>query len=219
MPHSRRATHPVTNRPAGGARSQKWERADFDWYVEPALAVEQLMAAIDFGDDMIWDGCCGRGTVLDVAKARGHWTIGSDIVDRFPRHKFYRGNILNATRWPNAGDRALSYISNPPYSYEDDIAERIIRKVLSTFPVRRAAFILPIAFLASGGRWRFFMRDCKPSHVAIYSERHTMPPGAMIDEMGDSAFKGGMQDYCAVVYTAPMTARWRTETIWLEPSE
>ena len=209
----------MVNRPAGGARSKKHERAEFDWYVEPRVAVEQLMDGIDFGDDMIWDGCCGRGTVLDVAKARGHWTIGSDIVDRYPRHKFFRGNILNATKWPNAGDRALSYISNPPYGYEDDIAERIIRKVLTTFPVRRAAFILPIAFLASAGRHGFFTREFKPSHTAIYSERHTMPPGHMIEEMGDDAFKGGMNDYVAVVYTAPMTSRWRTETIWLRPSD
>jgi hypothetical protein len=31
--------------------------------------VEQLLSAIDFGDDLIWDPCCGAGNVLDVASA------------------------------------------------------------------------------------------------------------------------------------------------------
>lgn len=210
----------MVNRPAGGPRSEKWERADYDWYKEPRLANRQIFERFTFGEpgalDLIWDPCAGSGWVLDEAKSRGHPTIASDIIDRHPAHKFFRQNILMATRWPKAPDgRSLSVVTNPPYSYEDDIAEKIIRKILTTFPIRRAVFILPIAFLAGQDRWSFFERDFKPSHVGIYSQRHTMPPGHKIPEM-TKPFEGGMQDYCVLVYTGSRH-QWRTETVWLKP--
>lgn len=207
----------MVNRPAGGARSKKWERAPYDWYRESARVVEQLMHGVDFGDDLIWDPCCGKGNVLDVAKRYGHPTIGSDIIERHPAHRFMRGNILTQiTRMPVVEGRATSVICNPPYSYEPDIAERIIATVLDRFNVRRAAFIVPIAFLASQERWNGnkFAGRWKPSHTCIYRERHSMPPGHLIEVM-DNPYGGGMADYCAVVFTRPH--RFRTETIWLSP--
>lgn len=206
----------MVNRPAGGARSKKWEPAPYDFYRESPRVVEQLMHGVDFGDDLIWDPCCGVGNVLDVAKRYGHPTYGSDIIDRHARHPFTRGNILTQIKsMPTAAGRATSVISNTPYSYESEIAERIMVRILETYPVRRAAFIVPIAFIASQDRWgpRRLLR-WKPSHVCIYRERHTMPPGHLIDTMA-KPFAGGMADYAAVVFTRPH--RWRTELIWLPP--
>jgi len=213
----------VTNRPANKNTAKRWPRDPYDWYKEPRATNRQLfdtMAAhCPLGQpgalDLVWDPCCGSGWVLDEAKERGHPTIGSDVVDRKARHRFVRGNILLTRNPPKPpAGRSLSIVTNPPYSYEEDIAEKVIRKCL-TFPVRRAAFILPIAFLAGQNRYRFFSRDLRPSHVIIYSQRHTMPPGAYIDEMA-SPFEGGMQDYCALVYTGP-THQWRSEIIWARP--
>jgi hypothetical protein len=206
----------MVNRPAGGARSQKWDRAPYDWYCDGPRVTEQLLSRIDFGNDLIWDPCCGRGQILDVAKQWGHPTIGSDVVDRHPRHRFFRGNVLTLTKGPRPEDRELSVITNTPYSYEKDIAERIILHLLDHFAPRRAAFILPIAFLAGQERWRGnrFAGRFFPSHTCIYRERHTMPPGHLIDEM-PKPFEGGMADYCALVFTRPH--RFRTETVWLPP--
>lgn len=206
----------MVNRPAGSSRSQKWERSDYDWYIEPPRAVEQLLDGIDFGDDLIWDPCCGKGNILDVAKQWGHPTFGSDIKMRGARHRFVRANILSqVSAMPTLPDRPTSVICNPPYGYEADIAERIITRILECFAVRRAAFILPIAFLAGQERWRSDrLARFKPSHACIYRERHTMPPGNMIDTM-TNPFEGGMADYCALVFTRPH--RWRTEAVWLRP--
>jgi len=207
----------MVNRPGGGDRNKRWDRAPYDWYRESPRVVEQLMYGIDFGDDLIWDPCCGVGNVLDVAKRYGHETFGSDIINRAPRHPFQRGNILTqiaaAPRSPTG--KQVSVISNPPYGYEPEIAERIMTRIIEKFAVRRAAFIVPIAFLNSQERWgpRRLLR-WRPSHVCIYRERHTMPPGHLIDQM-ESPFAGGMADYCAVVFTRPH--RWRTELIWLPP--
>lgn len=204
----------MVNRPAGGARSQKYERAADDWYREGPRAVQQLMHVVDFANDLIWDPCCGGGNVLDVAKAYRHPVIGSDIVDRHSRHKFFRANILSQVRKaPTFPGRATSIISNTPFG---DDAERIIAHILDRYLFRRAAFIVPIAFLAGQERWRGnkFHGRWRPSHTCIYRERHSMPPGHLIDTM-KNPYGGGMQDYCAVVFTAPH--RFRTETVWLTP--
>lgn len=207
----------MSNRPAGSSRSQKWERSDYDWYCEPPRAVAQLLDGIDFGDDLIWDPCCGKGNILDVAKRWGHPTFGSDVINRFPRHRFQRGNILSQiAAMPREEGRQTSVICNPPYGYEPDIAERIITHILESYPVRRAAFILPIAFLAGQDRWARMLPRYRPSHACIYRERHTMPPGNKIDEMANP-FSGGMADYCALIWTRPH--RWRTETVWLQPGD
>jgi hypothetical protein len=207
----------VVNRPASKTTAKKWDRAPYDWYVESPRVVEQLMHAIDFADDLIWDPCCGRGNVLNVAQRYGHPTVGSDIIDRKPRHRFIRANVLTQmTRMPVYAGRQTSVISNTPYSYEPDIAERIITTILDRFPIRRAAFIVPIAFLASQDRWNRnrFAGRWRPSHTCIYRERHTMPPGHLMETML-SPFEGGMADYAALVFTRPH--RWRTETVWLSP--
>lgn len=207
----------MVNRPAGGARSKKWERSPYDFYRESPRVVEQLLHGVDFGEDLIWDPCCGVGNVLDVAERYGHETFGSDIIDRHARHRFQRGNILTQiSKAPVSRlGKPVSVISNTPYSYEDEIAERIMTRVLESFNVRRAAFIVPIAFIASQDRWSTRrLRRWSPSHVCIYRERHTMPPGHLIDQM-ESPFAGGMADYAAVVFTRPH--RWRTELVWLDP--
>jgi hypothetical protein len=217
----------MVNRPASKTTAKKWPRAPYDWYCESPRVVEQLIhglarvgarfASEDGVPDLIWDPCCGRGNVLDVAARYGHPTIGSDIIDRKPRHRFLRANVLTQmTRTPSAPGRETSIISNTPYSYEADIAERIMVTCLERFSFRRAAFIVPIAFLASQDRWNGnkFAGRWKPSHVLIYRERHTMPPGHLIDTMA-SPFDGGMADYAAIVFTRPH--RWRTETVWLQP--
>lgn len=210
----------MTNRPAGGARSKRHERSPLDYYVEPPRAVEQLFHAIDFGQDLIWDGCCGRGTVLEVAERYGHEVFGSDLQWRGHQYQWVQADILKIAYLPpviNAAMRRglqLSYVSNPPYGYAEDIAEKIMRHVLTTFPVRRAAFLVPIAFLASERRHRFFTRDHRPSHICVHSDRITCPPGHLIDQM-PKPFDGGMADYVWVVFTRPH--RWRTETVWLRP--
>lgn len=215
----------MVNRPAGGPRSERYEREPYDWYCESPRAVEQVFAGVPedtwgapfFGDDLIWDPCCGRGNILDVAKRWGHPTVGGDVVDRHPRHRFIRGNVLHTSKAPSVPGRQTSVFSNTPYHYVPKIAEQIIAHLLQPkFDLRRLAFIVPIAFLAGQERWRGqkFHGQYRPSHTLIYTERHTMPPGSKIETM-KSPFEGGMADYAVVVFTRPH--KWRTEAIWLPP--
>lgn len=216
----------MTNRPANKNTAKEWDRAPQDWYRESPRAVEQLFHGLaqhgcrfeseDGVKDLIWDPCAGGGNVLDVAARYGHPTIASDIVDRHPRHRFFRANVLSqVSKAPTLPGRATSIICNSPYSYEAEIAERIITHCIESFNVRRMAFILPIAFAASQDRWgpRRLLKF-RPSHLAIYRERHPMPPGHLIDTMA-KPYAGGMADYIVLVWTRPH--RWRTETVWLPP--
>lgn len=220
----------MVNRPAGGPRSTKYKRAPLDWYIEPPRAVEQLLHAVDFTDEKgfpmpVWDGCCGRGTVLEVAHRFNHEVFGSDLQDRraaygdfdFRNFPFVKQDIFDTTAspWGNGtwGPR-WAYVSNPPYNYADGIAEKIMRHVVLALKPYRAAFLVPIAFLSSAGRYGFFTRDLRPSHVCVHSERITCPPGHLLDSM-PNAFDGGMADYVWIVFTRPHN--WRTETVWLKP--
>lgn len=207
----------MVNRPAGGDRSKQWERADYDWYRESPRVVSQLLNSVDFSGDLIWDPCCGAGNVLDVAKLWGYKTFGSDIKNRHPRHDFQRGDILRSKiQVPLIAGRGLSVISNTPYSYEDDIAERIMMHLLDYYPIRRAAFIVPVAFFNSQNRWNRILERHHPSHVCFYRERHSMPPGHLIESMSNP-YGGGMADYGVVVFTRPYKPP--TQALWLEPGE
>jgi hypothetical protein len=212
----------VTKRLEG--KAGQYPRDPHNWYREPRSAVEQLADVVGadgdhlFAGDLIFDPCCGKGNVLDVFKSRGHATVGSDIVDRHPRHRFFRSNVLHLDTWPRMADRAMSIVTNPPYGKQDgyqSIGGDIIHRVLNLATFRRAAFLLPIEFLCGQERYRMFQK-WKPSHVAYCSERPSMPPGAMVEDMGDAAYANGMADYVWIIWTAPH--RWRTESIWLRPS-
>lgn len=214
----------MVNRPAGGARSKKHERAPQDWYCEAASDAEPLFDALALDPRLtVWDPCCGRGNLLDVAKRRGHDTVGSDIVERVcplqhslvsSRHRFFRADFRTLERMPSNAGNPIAIVANPPYGYIPGIAEAFMRRA-ARLPVESATFIVPIAFLASDGRFDMFTRQIMPSQVFIWSERPTMPPGHMIEKMGPRAFRGGMADYVAICLKPPH--RWRTELRWLVP--
>jgi hypothetical protein len=210
----------MVNRPAGGARSKKWAKEPHDWYVEPPWAVDMLLDGMGEGffctggkPDLIIDPTCGSGNILDVVARRGHPTAGYDVVNRRPKHKLVEvQDFRKVSRLAVAKDRATSIICNPPYSYIPDIAEQIIRHACR-FPVHRAAFLVPIAFLCSDSRVPFF-RELRPSHVAYCATRRpTCPPGSKIPTM-PNPFKGGMADYIWLVYTRP-PQKVRTESVWI----
>jgi hypothetical protein len=202
------------NTPGKGGQ---YPRDPYDWYREPPSAVAPLFDAIDFRDDLIFDPSCGGGNILDVAKSRGHATFGADIVDRYPRHKFQRGNFLMASRFPTPHDRALSVVNNPPYNYEDGIGLRFILKTLDDVPFRLAAFLMPIEFACGQDRYRDLYSRRPPAYVAFLSERPSMPPGAAVLDMGDEAYRNGMADYLWLVWRAGPPCL--TQALFLAPSK
>jgi hypothetical protein len=218
----------VTKR--GDGKGATYDRDPLGWYVEERATVAQLADAISFEvegvPDYIWDPFCGGGMIPDVMLGRGHPVVGSDVVDRAkwtPNNwrpgaaRFYRGNFLQATKWPTMPGRALSIMSNPAYNEPDKgTAAAAIHRALNYIPFHRAAFIVPIEFLTGQTRYSELWSRFPPSHVCIYCERPDMPPGELLSALGEDARGGGMQDYCAVVWTAG--GPHRTELIFLRPT-
>lgn len=146
-------------------------------------------------------------------------------TERFEGGITYRDGIDRLHQMPVIA-KGLSIWSNPPYSYKKvwfdggqvSISEAFVRQALK-LATDRVVMILPHKWLAMGKRRSLLVRrDHPPQYVLHFCERPSMPPGDMIAAMGDRAFRGGMIDYCAVVWDVRNpTAPGETRTIWLPP--
>lgn len=195
-------------RPVNASRNHKvgdYQRDADDWYVEPRWCVEQLASAIDFAGQTIWDPCCGGGTIPDVFRDRGMDTFATDIVDRGYAHF---DALHDATHADFVGDH-LSVVTNPPFR----AAEVIVRAMLAVVDYH-VCILQQLSFLASKGRHALFT-EYPPSEILILSRRPSMPPGHLLAELGDKAFKGGTQDFCWIVWTRGHVGQTRTR--WLNP--
>ena len=202
---------PVVGNVARNFRSTDYARAADDWYVEPRWCVEQLADAIDFEErTVIWDPCCGGGTIVDAFQGKGYVAAGSDIVDR-GCSRFLGTHDALSESYPVelVAFSEVSAATNPPFK----IAEQIVRHLLAK-PLRRIAVLQQLSFLASAARFRLFS-EFPPSDILILSKRPSMPPGVMIAELGDKAFRSGTTDFCWIVWTRPHDRETRLR--WLPP--
>lgn len=191
-------------------RSTDYERATHDWYVEPAWCVSQLADAIDFDGGVVWDPCCGGGNIPAALHAKGLVAAGTDIVDRGAERFAGVHDVFSASYPVELLDVGpLSVVTNPPFKLAGAIARHLLTK-----PIRRICVLQQLSFLASAGRFDLFT-DTPPSDVLILSKRPSMPPGHMIAELGDKAFRGGTTDFCWIVWTRPHDRETRMR--WLPP--
>jgi len=199
---------------ANAFQSEGYAQDQHGWYREPPDCVEALFRAIDFDGAVIWDPCCGTGNTLNVAKAAGYRTIGSDIVDRHAPHQFYRSNFLTATRWPSADKLSLVY--NPPYNAPTGTTEGFIEQAFKLVPFDKMAVLVPQNFLFGQTRRDTIYSKTPPSHVLFLSKRPSMPPGTEVERLaatGDD-FRGGKVDFAWLVFQAG--GPYRTEAKWLD---
>lgn len=209
------------------------KRHPLDWYVEEGWEWDQIVAAIglELPGVVIWDPACGYGHSASRLQA---WMpdnsyLLSDVVqnvawadfDRLPR--FYPADFLDHTSAPLT---PCSIWSNPPFSYKKvwydgrqvSISEAFVRHALK-LATDRVVMLLPAKWLAMGiKRSRLVRTDHPPAMVLHFCQRPSMPPGDRIHLMGNRAYRGGMVDYCAVVWDVRRpTLPGETRTIWLPP--
>lgn len=208
--------------------SRKFEADPHQFYREPRFTVEQAFDSLDFGGPgtVLWDPACGTGNILNVAQGRGYHTLGSDVVDRGAkaRHRFREADFLKLLAVPDEvtetfGSR-VSIFCNPPYGRVGGVAnmgERFVQHALEHFGERchRLAFLMPIEFQCSTGRYWNLYRRRRPSHVLICCQRPSMPPGELVDPHKKPS--GGMADYCILVWSAG--GPYRTEAIFMRPDD
>lgn len=205
------------------------KRHPYDWYVEPQWTTVQLIAACGnfaaekAAGEAIWDPACGRGNVPIVFQDYGFKTYLSDVVDRvawgdfsdtlsLPAPEFFSADFRERFRPP----APCSIVFNPPYSYIKGISEAFVRHALK-LTSRRVCALLPVKWLASQRRHTLF-QEYPPSAVLHLTQRPSMPPGDRIELMGSRAFRGGMLDYCWIVWNVRKpTLPGQTRAIWLPP--
>lgn len=210
------------------------KRHPLDWYVDEIWCARQLrnaLAAYSDGWDEtlhIWDPSCGLGNTVQAFWEEGFTCHLSDVVHNVDWSAFedssglilpafFSADFLDVERAP----APCSIVFNPPYSYKKvqgvGIAELFVRQALRLATARVCA-LLPNKWLASQARYRLFMRDAPPAMVLHLTQRPSMPPGDRIAAMGNRAFRGGMIDYCWIVWDVQRpTAPGETRTIWLPP--
>lgn len=177
-----------------------FKRADADWYVEPAWAVELLLAAERFVGD-VWDPCAGLGTIVKACQAAGLEAHGSDLYDRSEA-------ILGELDFlSDHGDTADNLIFNPPYN----LAQAFIEKALAC-ATHKVAAIVQQQFPFSQRRHAFFEKH-PPARIYYLSTRPSMPPGVKVLE-GSIKACGGKTDYLWLVWSKDH--RGPTQAFWLK---
>lgn len=214
--------------------ARRAKRHPYDWYVEPEWCTAQLIAALDdfhaerHAGLAIWDPCCGRGNVLAAFQGYSLATQGSDIVRNLEPGSFVgrqtppfvSADFLEVETAP----ARCSIVCNPPYSYrkgQGEYAKMLISEAFARHALkltsRRVCMLLPSKWLASQSRYRLFT-EFPPAAVLHLCQRPSMPPGDRIAAMGNRAFRGGMVDYCWIVWDVTRaTAQYETRTAWLPP--
>lgn len=205
------------------------KRHPLDWYVDPQWCAEQLIQHMGgfFHEKAngyaIWDPCCGMGNTLQHFAAHGLKCIGSDVVDNLDRNSFSTAGS-RVPEWSAADFLELtepparcSIVFNPPYSYKKGIAEAFVRHAL-TLSSNLVCALLPNKWLSSQSRYQLFEIDHPPAQVLHLTQRPSMPPGDRIKLMANRAFRGGMIDYCWLVWDVQNpTPRGQTRVRWLPP--
>jgi hypothetical protein len=155
-------------------------RHEDDWYVEPASAVAALIAVERFGG-LVWDPCCGGGTIPDAMTVAGIAAVGSDLVDR-AGGRFLAPLDFLADGLPSGSERPDHIVMNPPYNRAREFVGRA-RQIARC----RVAMLGRLAFLESTGRGPWFATTGL-SRVWVFSDRVSMPPG---DKLAAGKIKRG----------------------------
>lgn len=215
----------LTSRPKGSSR-HPW-----DWYVEEKWVTHRLLDMISLESDVTYlDPCCGQLHIPEALTERGFNAYGTDLFDRAAGHRLFMGehDLLGDQRHLLEAGGGLSIVFNPPFSFQNGrlvrgLAEKCIRRAMS-IASHKVCALLPLKWLASEGRYRLFT-DETPIGVWILCERLSMPPGNIIEQLGDNAYDHGKIDYMWVVWDkrrAPMTdfqGRPFAPTFWIPPRE
>jgi hypothetical protein len=170
-----------------GTRHSEYDRDDADWYVEPDWTVDLLLDALPH-IDALHDPCCGWGTIVACARKRGIHATGADITDRacglYDERDFLTDERIHA-----------NIITNPPYRRAVQIIEHGLRHVR---PGGGVAVFVPIGFLSSQRRTALHRYHCH--QLLVLSSRPSVPPGKLLEAIGESARHSGSVDYCWLVY-------------------
>lgn len=135
------------------------EREQNDYYATDPKALELLLEVESFSDN-VWECACGEGHLSKVLLEHGHTVWSTDLVDR----SFGDGQ-LDFLSFNNTYDGDI--ITNPPYKYAKEFAEKAIECVTDG---HRVAMFLKLQFLEGKAR-RLLFDKYPPKVIYVASGR------------------------------------------------
>jgi hypothetical protein len=203
----------------------------WDWFVEQPWVVHALVDTLPIGyfcGSTIYDPCCGRGTIPKVfSHGYHHRVVGSDRFNRlqynlpFFQTDFRKESAEDILFSAGLNDKRVSVVSNFPYSKQNGklvrgLAAEFCEKALEV-ATHKVCALLPLKWL--GGEKKYDLLSRHPAYAyLILNERPSMPPGNLIEKLGDKAFKRGKVDYMWVVWDKQVTTLpGETRTIHIAP--
>jgi hypothetical protein len=203
-------------------RAKGADRHPWDWYVEEQWVTHRLLDFVAMDPAVTYlDPACGQMHIPQALAARGLMAFGTDLFQRTEDPRFMgEHNFLGDQRHMLEASPALSIVMNAPYSCQGGklvrgLAERFIRRALG-LATHQVAALLPLKWLASQGRCRLFAEH-QPSGIYILCERPSMPPGNIIRDLADRAYRNGKIDYMWVVWDKHAPALPHAPTFWIPP--
>lgn len=198
------STRPKRNTVASGLK-----RNDHDWYVEPPFAVHDLFDAEQL-DGVIWDPCCGRGTIPYVRRQRELTVIGTDLVERGPG--FQRCSFFDH-RQPPMGAECI--VCNPPFNIIDDWIRHLSRLL-----VHKAAIFAPITLL-NGGKHARVLQSVPFSCCWAFTYRVPCPPGQEappLESWTRDTIKGTVGNFAWFIFDTGFTGRPHVDFLPVPPA-
>ncbi|MFT8897080.1 MAG: hypothetical protein ABF968_08995 [Acetobacter sp.] len=166
------------------SKVSSYDRAENDFYVEPAWAVRALLAVESGFDRPVMDPCAGSDTIPRTFRAASIGAYGCDIIWRSDR-QLAQGDFRDTLRmW-----RPTFIVSNPPYSSWEDVVSTGL-----DVGAERICLILPARYREGQDR-RAWYRRYPPVRIWDFSQRVDMPPGGKTIKKG-----GGNKQYAWFVW-------------------
>jgi hypothetical protein len=122
----------------GNRRSLLSERGH-DLYETPVVVTEALLKVENL-PHRIWEPAAGRGAIVDVLRAHGHYVVAQDLVNYGEPDQESGRDFLFEQRAP---DGIECIVTNPPYK----LADQFVAHALNLCP--RVVMLLRLAFLES----------------------------------------------------------------------
>ena len=174
-----------------------WAKDKLGFYIEPQWCSERLFAVEKFAGN-IWDPACGLGRIIEAARAAGHTTCATDIVDRGYKHFYDCVDFLRCDR-----PRANNIICNPPFN----ICDQFVRHALILTNGTGKVAMIWLTRRLNAARW---LANTPLARIYLLTPRPSMPPGEVI--LRGEKPGGGTQDFCWLVFShrhkGPPTVQW-----------
>lgn len=185
------STHNVFNTIGASNHTDK-DRSKYDFYATPPLATKKLLELETFSKN-IWEPACGMNHITNELVDKGYNVKTSDIIDMVGDGSVEIIDFLNYT-----GKFDGDIITNPPYKYATEFAEKAIESITDGHKV---AMFLKLTFLEGKKRKKLFEKY-PPKIVYVSSSRFGCSETGEFNEDGNC---GSAIAYCWFIWEKGFT--------------